>query len=318
MSARKPSVFIGSSSEGLSIARAVQVSLSQECDVTLWNQGFFGPGEGTLEVLVDRLPSFDFAVFVLKADDLSTVRGREVRVARDNVLLEFGICAGALGRKRTFAMYDLDARVQLPSDLAGVTLVPYRLSSGEKLQTALGGPASTISLAIVELGPRGPQFLDGAFLAVPMSAFKAADSPEAYQKFREGACLPLIDVLRQSCGMERVFCAAEEISKFEDFDLPGASLKIDMNQVRQYRFFVAFYLKDFGSKSVLVETGMALAMEKPCVICLEKGAELPFIFQSRVSAENLRIIEYGTIDELLGTMRKRCNSSWLFGDVVGL
>jgi hypothetical protein len=43
----KPSMFIGSSSEGLEAAQAIEFQLHQEADVTIWNEGFFGLGEGT-------------------------------------------------------------------------------------------------------------------------------------------------------------------------------------------------------------------------------------------------------------------------------
>jgi predicted nucleotide-binding protein len=55
MAKPRPSMFIGSSSEGLSVAKAIQLNLDYACEVTLWSQGVFGLGQGTLEALVDRL-----------------------------------------------------------------------------------------------------------------------------------------------------------------------------------------------------------------------------------------------------------------------
>lgn len=49
----KPSIFIGSSSEGLDFARAVAVQLSDDAEVTVWNEGVFTPGLANTESLVD-------------------------------------------------------------------------------------------------------------------------------------------------------------------------------------------------------------------------------------------------------------------------
>ena len=60
----KPSVFVGSSSEGLEFARAARGLLSQDAEVTLWNEGFFGLGSTFIETLINALPRFDFAILV--------------------------------------------------------------------------------------------------------------------------------------------------------------------------------------------------------------------------------------------------------------
>lgn len=38
----RPSVFIGSSSEGLKVARNVKAQLSNDAEVTIWHEGVFG------------------------------------------------------------------------------------------------------------------------------------------------------------------------------------------------------------------------------------------------------------------------------------
>jgi predicted nucleotide-binding protein len=98
----RPALFVGSSSEGLRIAKAIQVCLDPVCEVELWTQGTFGLTRGTLESLVLALSRFDFAILVLTADDMTTSRGIERASARDNVLLELGLFIGSLGRDRTF------------------------------------------------------------------------------------------------------------------------------------------------------------------------------------------------------------------------
>jgi len=69
MARSRPSVFVGSSTEGLKIAKALQVLLDHACEATIWSQGVFGLSQGTLESLVHALDQFDYAALVLTADD---------------------------------------------------------------------------------------------------------------------------------------------------------------------------------------------------------------------------------------------------------
>jgi hypothetical protein len=150
----RPSVFVGSSSEGLEIAQIVQVLLDRSSDVVLWNQGVFGLSEGTLESLVVAHPQFDFAVLVLTADDIIVSRGTEHQTARDNVLFELGLFMGGLGRDRTFILYDRADAPKIPSDLAGVTPATFQRHASGNLQASLGAPCTIIELAIKKHGVR--------------------------------------------------------------------------------------------------------------------------------------------------------------------
>src|SRR5436190_768397 len=102
----KPTLFIGTSGEGLAIARAIEVHLEKDAEVTVWKDGVFGLGQGTLESLVNSLHKFDFAVLCLTPDDLITSREVTTQSPRDNILLELGLFIGRLGRERTFIVYD--------------------------------------------------------------------------------------------------------------------------------------------------------------------------------------------------------------------
>lgn len=153
-SSARPVVFIGSSSEGLSIARALQLNLDRYAEVILWSQGVFGLSEGSLESLVGRSEDFDFAILVLTPDDLTCSRGSEVQSPRDNVVFELGLFMGALGRMRTFIVFDRTADIKLPSDLAGVTAASYQPPSAGTLQSALGACSTTIQSAIQVQGVR--------------------------------------------------------------------------------------------------------------------------------------------------------------------
>jgi predicted nucleotide-binding protein with TIR-like domain len=138
-----PSVFIGSSSEGLDIAREVELHLSREANVTLWTNGIFVLGEGSLESLVNALDKFDFAVLVLSPDDLLETRGENFTSPRDNVLFELGLFMGRLGRRRTIILSEEGAQLKLPSDLNGITRATYRRRENQPL-SAVVSPSCTI------------------------------------------------------------------------------------------------------------------------------------------------------------------------------
>ena len=121
---RKPRVFVGSSTEGLPIAEALQVGLEYDAEVVLWSQGVFGLSEGTLETLTEKASRFDFAVLALTPDDMVVKRGNHKATARDNVLFELGLFMGMFGRYRTFVVHPRN-KLEVPTDLAGVTTATY-------------------------------------------------------------------------------------------------------------------------------------------------------------------------------------------------
>ncbi|MGH3934432.1 MAG: TIR domain-containing protein [Pseudonocardiaceae bacterium] len=157
----RPALFVGSSSEGLRIAQAVQVCLDSVCEVELWTQGVFGLMQGTLESLVMALSRFDFAILVLTADDLTISRDMENAAARDNVLFELGLFIGSLGRDRTFMIYDRTDPPALPSDLAGITAATFAPHATRNLVAALGAPCAKIQSGIERLGVRENKGLRG-------------------------------------------------------------------------------------------------------------------------------------------------------------
>ncbi|HEX8688557.1 MAG TPA: nucleotide-binding protein, partial [Pyrinomonadaceae bacterium] len=119
------SVFIGSSSEGLEVARAIGEGLECCADPIIWDEDVFEFGRGYLEELVAELDKHDFAILVLTPDDVIESRGDSQRSPRDNVLFECGLFMGRLGRERTFIVCDRSTRMKLPSDLSGVSLISY-------------------------------------------------------------------------------------------------------------------------------------------------------------------------------------------------
>jgi predicted nucleotide-binding protein len=137
----KPSLFIGSSTEGLEFARALRSLLVHDAEVTIWNEGFFGLGSTFIETLVNSLPRFDFAVLILTGDDLLSSRDAESLGPRDNVLFELGLFMGRLGRSRTFILHQSNARLKIPSDLSGMTTATYEWPREDRSYRSAVGPA---------------------------------------------------------------------------------------------------------------------------------------------------------------------------------
>ncbi len=150
----KPSVFVGSSSEGLHIAEAIYAHLSYETKPKLWTHQLFLPGQYPMEVLERQLRQHAFAVLVASPDDQLIRRDMSSPAMRDNLLLEFGLFAGALGRKRAFFVCPSEPQVQLPSDLFGVIVATYdgaRAGAGpDEVAAAVQVPCQQIRIVIAE------------------------------------------------------------------------------------------------------------------------------------------------------------------------
>ncbi|MGY5780311.1 TIR domain-containing protein [Rhizobium sp. LEGMi135b] len=137
----KVKVFIISSVESLPVARAIQSAFEHDPFVcTVWTDGVFRVANYTVEALEAAIDDSDFAVAIAHADDLTAVRGQDWPTPRDNVVFELGLFMGRLGRSRAILMEPRDEKVKLPSDLTGITTIPYRFEQGADM-AALLAPA---------------------------------------------------------------------------------------------------------------------------------------------------------------------------------
>jgi len=99
--------------------------LSDDAEPKIWTDQIFLPGRYPLEVLEGELRTSNFAVLVASPDDELVKRGVATSAMRDNILLEFGLFSGVLGRKRTFFLCPSDPQISLPSDLLGIIYATY-------------------------------------------------------------------------------------------------------------------------------------------------------------------------------------------------
>jgi hypothetical protein len=148
----KPSVFVGSSTEGVEVARAIGYQLQDAGEVTIWNEGVFRPSEGSLESLTNSLDRFDFAVFVFTPDDEVTTRGDTSLAPRDNVMFELGLFLGRLGKSRVFVVRSSQP-VKIASDLLGITVMRYDANRSDgNLRAAVSPACVPIREAVRDLG----------------------------------------------------------------------------------------------------------------------------------------------------------------------
>ena len=119
-------ILIFSSREQLELAKKIQNSFYEERVICrIWTNDYFKESTYTLDNFKNLAVDCRKAIVILGADDETIMRGKTYQSPRDNVLLELGICIGALGLKNTF--FVLPENVKLPSDLHGVT--PIKIDS---------------------------------------------------------------------------------------------------------------------------------------------------------------------------------------------
>ena len=126
----KRKLFIGSSSEGKSIAVAkkLKTKIIEECgewiEPYLWSdKKVFLLNKSTYHNLLESARKFEYGIFVANVDDVLLKKGKSSLCMRDNVLFEAGMFFGSLGLTRAFLL--ADSECNLPSDYAGITVSFY-------------------------------------------------------------------------------------------------------------------------------------------------------------------------------------------------
>ncbi|MBB6487943.1 TIR domain-containing protein [Rhizobium lusitanum] len=122
-------IFLGHSNESARVADALQDQFEQPlyCGRASDKSGLckFRVNHSHLDNLIRVTSQVDFAIFLLTPDDDVTSREKNALAPRDNVILELGLFMGALGKERTFFVAPGDYEIKLPTNLAGITPIPY-------------------------------------------------------------------------------------------------------------------------------------------------------------------------------------------------
>ncbi len=150
----KVRVFIISSAEALPVARLVRNAFEHDPFLTtIWTDGVFRVANYTLQDLEAEVDDSDFAVAIAHADDLTESRGKDWPSPRDNVVFELGLFMGKLGRQRAILMEPREEKVKLPSDLSGITTIPYRFETGKDAASLIAPACDRLRQHIIDLGP---------------------------------------------------------------------------------------------------------------------------------------------------------------------
>ena len=150
-----PRLFIGSSVEGLSVARSIQSAFSHDSVVVeVWTDDIFQASKYTIESLTEAVENSDFAVLVISPDDKVKSRGETSDGPRDNVIFELGLFMGSLGRDRVFFVKEQKSDLKIPTDLLGITPLEYKPGKESDLPSRVAPICSELRKTIKEKGAR--------------------------------------------------------------------------------------------------------------------------------------------------------------------
>jgi len=120
----------------------------------VWNIATFALGDDRrgLEAALARNA---FAALVATSDDRTTSRGTARLSPRDNIIFEFGLFAGRLGRTRPFLLVPENvSSLKRPTDLLGVTVDTFPIRATKPARkNGLRESADAIADAVMRLGP---------------------------------------------------------------------------------------------------------------------------------------------------------------------
>ena len=149
---RKPRVFLASSVEGLDVANAINECLDYDAEIVHWKNGF-DLSSYTIDSLMEKSRTVDFAIFVFTPDDVSTIREQSHIVVRDNVLFELGLFIGSLSKERCFIIKPRGIDLHFPTDLLGLTPADFEGNrSDNDLTQAVNAPCNKVKKEILRLG----------------------------------------------------------------------------------------------------------------------------------------------------------------------
>lgn len=149
-----PKMFIISSSEAKADADAIFDDLKKDVFVKVWDQDVFFAGGYPLEALEAQLAQADFAVAIGAADDLTESRGKKAKTIRDNVVFELGLFMGKLTRFRAVLVHPKVPELKLPSDLHGLTVIPYEEGDASTAATRIAPVCKKLRELIAKAGVR--------------------------------------------------------------------------------------------------------------------------------------------------------------------
>ncbi|CAF3227076.1 unnamed protein product [Rotaria sp. Silwood2] len=123
-----------SSFEAQDIAIAFKDALQDFAEIKLWLNAFDN-GKSNYENLISQIALYDYAILIATGDDETISRTEQKSSPRDNIVFEFGLFAGGLGRSRVF--YIVEKGSKLPTDLLGITFPRIPTMKGAEMDKAI-------------------------------------------------------------------------------------------------------------------------------------------------------------------------------------
>lgn len=131
-------IFIGSSNEQYPVVKEIKRDLMAELqpqtvEIVTWKEWFkrgVNYGLTTWAVIMNAIDYFDCAIMLLAGDDRTEIRDHDYLSTRDNVLIESGTFAHAIGIDRVFLLIDKNDQYRLPSDYHGLNAISFDYSRG--------------------------------------------------------------------------------------------------------------------------------------------------------------------------------------------
>jgi hypothetical protein len=182
-------IFIGSSTQSLNVANAVQATLNsllnsikKDFHIKVWNQNVFGLNKTFIETLFMAADKkYDFAIFIFSPDDIKMIGEEAFFEARSNVIFEYGLFTGRLNRDKVFVVSPSDCeKFIIPSDILGVTLAQYEYEKtkdvdNENLEEIVQDACLKIKSAIEIVKPSKVNTILG-YYSTPREHYKIANS----------------------------------------------------------------------------------------------------------------------------------------------
>lgn len=158
-----PKIFIGSSgaSRGVAqeLANQLNTALAGKGVARAWtDKDIFVPSSIIIDKLIAEAKEADFGIFVLAADDKLSHRSAAKSIVktdkvipRDNVIFEGGMFTAACGLERTFFVCEKHSSLHIPTDLSGVTNLPFSRKGRAKV-VDFGTTVTELVVSIAKLG----------------------------------------------------------------------------------------------------------------------------------------------------------------------
>lgn len=135
----KNEIFIGSSSEMIDYMDNIALKLEKMKETPLlWNdesKGIFVAGTNTIDSLIEITERVKTAIFIFNEDDKvwfdgkSSILNFSENAVRDNVLFEYGLFMGALGKGKV--CFICKGKPHIASDLQGITYIDGDLGDAQ-------------------------------------------------------------------------------------------------------------------------------------------------------------------------------------------